>query len=264
MKMSEFKGAWALITGASSGIGKEFAIQLAAQGLNIVLVARRSELLESLSAKLKQDAGIKTLIVAIDLTEKESIKKLKSQIEDHGIKIRILINNAGTGQWGKFEKSSVENYRKMINLNTDVVVSMCHAFLPQLESHTNSAVINVSSPATYQPVPYMAVYAATKSFVHNFSQALHGEWKQRGILVQTLVPGPTDTEFDQKAGAYESAVTERGSVDKVVRLSIAGIETGHPVVIAAKGTFMQRLFGAVFPSAMVIREVGKMFKPPAS
>jgi short-subunit dehydrogenase len=125
-------------------------------------------------------------------------------------------------------------------------------------------VINVSSAAAYQPVPFMAVYAASKAFVQSFSQALHGEWKEHGILVQTLVPGPTATEFDAKAGAYESALTERDAPADVVRAALAGLERDVPVVNAAKGTYKQRVFAGLAPHAMVIREVGKMFRPPES
>jgi len=262
VKISELKGDWALVTGASSGIGHEFARQLARAGMNVVLVARRQELLENLAQALSSEHGVQTWIVALDLTQPGATEELKRNLSRAGIQIRLLCNNAGVGRWGHFEKTPDDVYRQMIELNTSVMVSMCQRFLPDLSSFPSSAVINVSSAASYQPVPYMATYAATKAFVQSFSQALYGEWKNRGILVQTLVPGPTQTEFDTKAGAYESALTKRDSPAEVVRASLAGLAKGSPVVVAAKGTYMQRAFAGLFPARMVICEVAKMFRPP--
>lgn len=262
VQISELKGEWALVTGASSGIGREFAAQLAAAGMNVALVARRAEMLEDLSRTLISKHGIKTLIVVLDLTKPTATDELKTRLSQAGIRLRLLCNNAGTGRWGRFEKTSEETYRHILDLNTRVPVSLCHLFFQDLTSFPTSVIINVSSAANYQPIPFMAVYAATKSFIQNFSQALYGEWKDRGVLVQTLVPGPTDTEFDLKAGAYESAVTKRDSAQNVVRASLEGFATGTPVVVAAKGTYTQRFFAGLFPPAMVIREVAKMFKPP--
>lgn len=262
IELAEYKNHWALVTGASSGIGKEFTEQLAKAGLNIVLVARRKELLDSIAASLQANYQVKTLVIASDLTKSGSIDQIKNQLLQQKIKIRMLCNNAGIGQWGRFEKAALENYQRIIDLNTNVLVSMCHEFLSDLVSHPTSVVINVSSAAAYQPVPYMAVYAATKSFVQSFSQALFGEWQKHGVYVQTLVPGPTDTEFDSKAGAYESSVVKKDSVKKVVETSLSNLASGNPVIVATKGTYMQRVFAGLFPPKFVIKEVSKMFKPP--
>lgn len=263
MKISDAKGDWALVTGASSGIGREFARQLARAGLHVVLVARRGGLLALLAQALQQEFGVRTRVVALDLTQSGAVAALKSQLAAEGIAIRLLCNNAGAGRWGRFELASADSYRQMTALNIDAMVALCRHFLPDLASFANSAVINVSSPAAYQPVPYMAVYGASKAFVQQFSQALHGEWRERGILVQTLVPGPTESEFDSVAGAYVSALDRRGTAEEVVTASLAGLAGGAPVVTVAKGIFKQRFFAGLFPPGVVIREVGKMFKPPA-
>jgi short-subunit dehydrogenase len=264
MKLSDIQGDWALVTGASSGIGHEFAAQLAQAGLNLVLVARREERLHTLAATLRQEYGIATQVVAVDLSETGAADRVKAALADTGIRVRLLCNNAGAGRWGRFESITVDDYERINTLNSTALVAMCHAFFDDLASFPGSAVINVSSAAAYQPVPYMALYAASKAFVQSFSQALHGEWKEHGILVQTLVPGPTDSEFDAKAGAYASAITQRDTPARVVRASLQGLEKGLPVVAAAKGTYQQRFFAGLFPPAMVIREVGKMFKPRES
>ena len=263
MNLSECKGHWALVTGASSGIGREFCRQLAAAGVNVVLVARTEKSLESLGAELSREHGTQTLVMATDLSQPDAAAGLKSRLAARDCKIRLLINNAAVGRWGRFEATRAQSYEEMIRLNTAAIVSMCHHFLPDLTSFPTSAIINVSSPAALQPVPFMAVYAATKAFVHSFSQALYGEWRDRGVLVQALCPGPTATEFDAKAGAYSSALTEaRGSPKPVVEASLANLAQDSPLVITATGTYKQRFFAGLFPAKMVIREVGKMFKPP--
>jgi hypothetical protein len=260
--LSAFKGHWALVTGASAGIGKEYAYQLAQAGMNVVLVARRGELLNELATELHEKFSVRTFTLALDLTQKKAVQELRKSLQEADIHIRFLCNNAGVGRWGRFENASVEVYQEMLSLNIGVMVSMCHQFMSDLVSFPSSVIVNVSSPAGYQPVPYMAVYAATKAFVQSFSQALHGEWGEKGVLVQTLVPGPTETEFDAKAQAYESALTKRGSTTEVVHASLKALSSGEPIAAATKGLYRQRFFAGLFPARMVIREVAKMFKPP--
>jgi uncharacterized protein len=262
MKLAEAKGHWALVSGASSGIGREFAIQLAERGVHVVLVARRHDRLEALATELRERFSARVCVIAADLTRRCIVDEVKARLAMEGIRIRILCNNAAFGRWGRFEETPPELYQEMIELNTTMVVKMCHAFLDDLSSFPSSLVINVSSPASYQPVPYMAVYAASKAFLQSFSQALHGEWKDRGVLVQTLVPGPTESEFDTTARAYESALVKRGMPGDVVRASLARLDSRHPVISSAKGIYKQRFFAGLFPPSMVIREVGKMFTPP--
>jgi len=264
MQLSDLTGHWALVTGASSGIGEEFAGQLAQAGMRLVLVARREERLQAVADALRVRYGAEVRAIVADLADTAAAARIRDELDAAGIRVRLLCNNAGAGRWGRFEDTQAQVYDELGTLNTTALVAMCRRFFDHLASFPSSAVINVSSAAAYQPVPYMAVYAASKAFVQSFSQALHGEWKEHGIVVQTLVPGPTATEFDAKAGAYESALkTERDAPADVVRASLAGLGRGVPVVNAAKGTYKQRLFAGLAPHSMVIREVGKMFKPPA-
>ncbi|MBN1932683.1 MAG: SDR family NAD(P)-dependent oxidoreductase [Desulfobacterales bacterium] len=262
MKLEEAKGNWALVTGASSGIGREFALQLAAVGMNMVLVARRKPLLDILGSKLSQRYEVRALILPVDLSRTNAISEIRSHLVTEGVKVRMLVNNAAFGRWGRFEATPAEVYEEMIRLNEMAMVSLCHHFLEDLSSFPTSVIINVSSPAAYNPIPYMAVYAATKAFVSSFSQALYGEWRDRGVLVQTLVPGPTETEFDTVAGAYASALKGRESTDTVVKTSLAHLAGDAPLVITAKGTYKQRVFTALFPVKMVIKTVARMFQPP--
>jgi uncharacterized protein len=262
MKITEWKGDWGLVTGASSGIGREFCIQLARAGMNLVLVARRKDLLDALAAELREAFGVNTLVISADLTDPAAVAEIKARLSTAGIKVRLLCNNAAFGRWGRFEANEADIYSRMVALNVSAIVTMCRQFLEDLTSFRTSAIINVSSPAAFQPVPYMAVYAATKAFVSSLSQALFEEWKDRGVLVQTLIPGPTDTEFDKRAGAYTSGLKGRDPVQKAVASSLQHLEKGSPVATSAKGTYVQKLFAATFPARIVVREVAKMFRPP--
>ncbi len=263
MRISEFKGYWALVTGASSGIGREFALQFAAAGMNLVLVARRKPRLDALAEELAERCDAQVRVVVADLAEPNAVADIRAIVVSEGCRIRLLCNNAAFGHWGQFESASLAACQNMVQVNIGALVSLCYCLLPELTRFSSSVVINVSSAAAYQPVPYMAEYAATKAFVSSFSQALHQEWKEHGVLVQTLVPGPTATEFDTVAGAYASVLTERGSAEQVVRDSLAHLARDAPVALSAKGTFKQRLFAALFPPSFVIREVARRFRPPS-
>jgi short-subunit dehydrogenase len=261
MRLDQAKGDWALVTGASSGIGREFAVQLAEAGMNIVLVARRRNLLEILNSELTQKYRIRALSLPVDLSHTDSISEIKSRLVIEGIKVRLLVNNAAYGRWGRFEATTAGAYEEMIKVNVMTMVLLCHRFMDDLISFPTSVVVNVSSPSAFNPVPYMAVYSATKAFVFSFSQALYGEWKDRGVLVQTLVPGPTETELGTAAAAYASILRSTRPVGEVVKASLAHLSGNDPVVITAKGTFKQRLFASLFPARLVIKIVAHMFQP---
>lgn len=263
MKLSECKGDWALVTGASSGIGAEFCRQLAAAGMNLVMVARRKSLLEDLSAELINQYGISTRILLIDLSEPNSAELVKKATAAENIKIRLLINNAAFGPWGSFEKTSFQTYEKMIQLIATTPISLCQLYMTDLQSFSSSLIVNLSSPAALQPVTYKAVYSAAKACLHNFSLALYGEWQNKGIKVQTLLPGPTATQLDILGGAYKSQLGEaRRPPTEIVKASIAQFNKDTPFVTTNKGTYKQRLFAGIAPVKMIVREVKKMFAPP--
>ncbi|NMQ27264.1 SDR family NAD(P)-dependent oxidoreductase [Candidatus Accumulibacter phosphatis] len=261
MHLEDLKGDWALVTGASSGIGQEFALQLAAAGVNLVLVARRADRLKSLATNLRARHGIEALDLPIDLAQAMAAEELHQLLQRQGIKIRLLVNNAALGHWAPFETGTTQAYEALIRVNALAVVNLCHNFLHDLASHHDSAIINVSSPAAYQPVPFLAVYAASKAFVHNFSQALHEEWRKHGVLVQTLLPGPTPTELPgAQAGTRGKGIGTTVGASYPVRLSLPHLAKATAVVTAARGTLWQRLF-ALLPAKFVIRQVSRMFSP---
>ncbi len=263
MNIEQLRGEWALVTGASSGIGREFCIQLAERGLRVVMVARREDRLQALQAELRARCGAQTLVLAQDLAAGDATARILARLQGHGVVPRMLVNCAAFGRWGRFEDASVDDYAAMLQVNVTALVCLTRGLLPLLAARTPSVLINLSSGAAYQPVPFMAAYAASKAFVHAFSQALHGEWAGRGVLVQALVPGPTATEFDDVAGAYASALAARGKPADVVRDALAALGRDAPVALNARGVWKQRLFAGLFPPRMVIAEVAKMFRPPA-
>ncbi|WP_022949368.1 SDR family NAD(P)-dependent oxidoreductase [Methylohalobius crimeensis] len=254
MRLEALQGHWALVTGASSGIGREFAVQLAAAGVNLVLVARRAERLRILAVELSETHGIDAFALPADLAQPGIAERLHRRLREEEICPKLLVNNAALGRWAPFEKSPADFYEEMIRVNAVAPVSLCREFMPDLASSGRGVIINVSSPAAYQPVPYMAVYAATKALLHHFSLALHEEWRGKGVWVQTFLPGPTPTKLE---GA-QAGIKGGSSATEMVRTSLARL--GHPLVIGARGTFLQRLF-VLLPTRFVLGRVGTMFRP---
>lgn len=227
------------------------------------MVARRKKLLDELSAELINQFGIETRVLLIDLSEPGSAEVVKKATVSENIKIRILINNAAFGPWGSFEKTPYQTYEKMVQLIATTPISLCQLYMNDLTCFPSSLIINLSSPAALQPVPYIAVYSAAKTCLHNFSLALYGEWQNKGIHVQTLLPGPTATQFDNLACAYKSNLgEERRLPSEIVTSSLAQFDHDNPFVTNSKGTYKQRLFAGIAPVKMIIREVKKMFAPP--
>ncbi|AXJ02391.1 hypothetical protein CYPRO_3157 [Cyclonatronum proteinivorum] len=191
----------ALITGASSGIGREMALQLAALGSKPVLVARRKDRLEQLADEIKTKFGIESLILASDLSKPHAAAALYSAVQEAGLKPDILINNAGFGFQGGFLKGDARTYHEMTMLNMTALTELTYFFLPAMVEQKKGGILNVASMAGFAPIPYFAVYAATKSYVNSFGCALWHEMKDCGVHVTTLCPGPVQTEFFEVSGA---------------------------------------------------------------
>ncbi|MBX3438486.1 MAG: SDR family oxidoreductase, partial [Planctomycetaceae bacterium] len=185
---------WALITGASSGIGREFAHQLAARGMHLVLVARRQELLEELSRELHTRHGTKTLIIVGDLAEDQFPQRMYEQVQSRGLRIQVLVNNAGVGHVGTIESVEVARMLHIIDLNIRALTELTYLFLRGMLERKEGAIVNVASVAAFQPVAYMPVYSASKAFVLHFTEALWAETRDQGVTIMALCPGTTQTE----------------------------------------------------------------------
>ncbi len=189
----------ALITGASSGIGEAFARELAARNTNLILVARSEDKLNQLAQELQEQCNIQAEIIVQDLSELDAAPTLFNQVEQLGLNIDLLINNAGFGDYGAFGDRPLDKQIEMIQLNITTLVGLTGLCLPMMKQRGSGNIINVSSIAGFQPLPYMSVYAATKAFVLSFTEALWAENKNSGVRFLALCPGPTESQFFQIA-----------------------------------------------------------------
>lgn len=220
--------SWAVVTGASSGLGEAYARQLAEQGANVVLVARSEDKLFNVSVELERTHGIQTLVLPFDLTDPADRFELIGRL-DH-LEVHTLVNNAGFATHGELVDLERDRISSEVQLNVAAVTELTHAVLPQMLSRDRGAIINVASTAAFQPIQKMATYAATKAFVLSFSQALWAETRQTGVHVLCICPGATETPFWSNAGAEEN-MTNRRSVDDVVATTFAGLRQRKPYVI---------------------------------
>jgi short-subunit dehydrogenase len=218
----------ALITGASAGLGVEFARQLSKRGQRLVLAARRKDRLDGLATELGNARA-----VAIDLSEAGSATKLLAEIEANGEQVETLINNAGFGLIGRFAELDATRLRQMIDLNVGTLTDLCRAVAPGMVAQKSGAILNVASTAAFQPGPNMAVYFATKAYVLSFTEALHEELKPHGIRVSALCPGPTRTEFGDVAGFGGNSLSDRFGMDapEVVAAGLHGLDQNRAVVV---------------------------------
>jgi short-subunit dehydrogenase len=218
----------ALVTGASAGLGVEFARQLSNRGHRLVLAARRKERLEELAAELGNARA-----VAIDLSKKDAATKLMADLAANGEEVELLVNNAGFGLIGRFAKADAKRLRQMIDLNVGTLTDLCRAVAPAMIERKSGGIINVASTAAFQPGPNMAVYFATKAFVLSFTEALHEELRPHGIHVTCLCPGPTRTEFGAVAGFGGSGMFERVAMEApgVVSAGLTGLDSNKAVVV---------------------------------
>ncbi len=217
-----------LVTGASAGLGVEFARQLAKRGQRLVLVARRKDRLDSLAAELGSARAVE-----IDLSAKGATTALVADIARNGETVDVLINNAGFGLIGKFAELDAAREREMIELNVGALTELCRAVAPGMIERKSGGILNVASTAAFQPGPKMAVYFATKAFVLSLTEALHEELKPHGVRVTCLCPGPTRTEFGDVAGFGGNGMFDRVAMESgaVVAAGLAGLDKNQAVVV---------------------------------
>ncbi|MDO3626788.1 SDR family oxidoreductase [Mucilaginibacter sp. BT774] len=225
---------YALITGASSGIGRSFALQLAQEGYHVMLTARSGPNLKDLAEYIRSNYKVGTNILALDLSKVNAAARIKQWCEELDIAPSILINNAGFGLWGDFPELDLEEQVNMHRLNTEALIRLTHTMLPLLAKNEKSYILNVSSTAAYQAVPTLSIYAASKAFVLSFSRALCYELKQTGISVSCLCPGPTDTGFAKRAGLdalADLAEKFNMSPDDVAAAGLKGLFKGKAEIV---------------------------------
>lgn len=227
--------SYALITGASKGIGKAIALQLAARKKDLLLVARSEEQLQQLVQQLQSQFGIKAQYLALDLSVPGAAAQVKNWTSENQFVVDVLINNAGYGLSGPFEQYSLTDHQNMMQLNMNVVVELTYHFLPQLKGQPKAYIMNIASSAAYQAVPFLSLYAASKSFVLQFSRGLSVELEGSTVSVTCISPGATDTNFVDRANVGAKGLDMAKKVnmkpEDVARIAVDSMYKGKTEVI---------------------------------
>ncbi len=255
----------ALITGASSGLGAEFARQLAPRASTLVLVARRADRLDALKRELDRP-GLTIHVRQADLSVSADVDALLAWLAATGVPVSFLVNNAGLGDHGRFEASDWERVRQMLDVNIGALTKLTHGLLPLLRRQPRAAILNVSSIASLMPIPKMAVYAATKAYVTSFSEALRAELRASGVRVTALCPGPVSTEFGQVAerrhapDPIPAPEIMKVPAEKVVSDAIKAVEQDRPRVIPGWFVAFLMILTASVPMAILRLAMKKQAK----
>ena len=254
----------ALITGASSGIGVQLAEQYAANGIPLLLVARRQVELEAVAANLRRRFPVRVEVLATDLSAIDAVPTLVAEVERRGLRVGHLVNNAGCGLFGHVQDNDPQRQAALIQLNVATLMRLTRAYLPQLIA-TRGSLLNVASTADFQPLPRMAVYGASKAFVLNFTEAIAAETRGTGLRVSCLCPGATETPFHATAGSLDSQMHQRRmpSAAWVAAVGYRGLQRGKVVVVPAFGDWALTQLIRLLPRWMVRRIVNGVMAPAA-
>jgi len=229
-RTSDFKGKWALVTGASAGIGAALAREFASHGANLILTARRKDRLEALALELSA-RGVQVRTTAADLYDPASPQQIYEATEGAGIPVDILINNAGLGQFGAFAESPIEQELSQVRVNCEAMVHLSRLFVPRMIERRRGWVMIVASTASFQPIPFFGTYAATKVFDRFFSEALAAEVEEFGVKVTALCPGPTESEFWDVSRAHTFKRNIQPTAE-VAKIGVDALASGRRTVIA--------------------------------
>ena len=250
-----------LITGASSGIGAEFARQLAARGSDLVLVARRQDRLDALAAELSAAHGVRAESIAFDLARDDAGAALAAEVAAHGLTVTSLVNGAGFGTWGRFDREDPARLRQELAVDVTSLVDLTRAFIGPLQAAGTGVLINVASTAAYGPIPGMAVYGAAKAFVLSFTEALWHESRGTGLRVLALSPGATRTEFFAVVGTEDAASgTSMQTPQEVVATALRTLDrrSPPPSVVSGRANRLMTSAGRLVPRRQAVMLMGRM------
>jgi short-subunit dehydrogenase len=259
--MNQWHGKWALITGASAGIGTALARELAAGGTNLILTARRRDRLAGLAGELSAKHDIRTLVCVADLAQPLGAQEIFSFTESKNVVVDLLVNNAGFGAYGEFPKVRLDKLLEMVQVNVSAVVHLTHLYLPGMIARRSGDILILASTAAFQAVPYITTYAATKSFDLSFAEGLAEEVRPYGVRVCALCPGSTETEFFQVAGQRNHTRRAPETAEKVAHVGLKGLATGKSVVISGFKNWLGAETLRLAPRRMVTRIAAGMFRP---
>jgi short-subunit dehydrogenase len=254
--------ATALITGASAGLGRELARLFAADGHDLLLVARRLPALQTLCTELKQQHSVKARAIACDLGSKSELDALLSQVQN--LELDYLVNNAGFGTVGSFAQLAAEREVAMIELNVTALVRLTRTVLPSMLQRQRGRILNIGSTAGFQSGPYMATYYASKAFVNSFSEALSYEVRGTGVSVTASCPGPTLTEFGAVSGVDKSRLFQLGaaSADRVARAAYRAMQRGRPIAVHGFMNWLMVQSQRLSPRALIRAITALLNRPP--
>lgn len=260
--MNDFRGSWALVTGASGGIGEALARDLARRGANVILTARSAGKLEKVASEMRAAHGIETRVLAADLSSEAGIWNLVGLVDALGITVDHVVANAGFGGFGEFTAQSEREQLEMVMLNCGALTVLVRHFLPGQLARKRGGAILVASTASFQPTPLYTVYGATKHYVRALGEALAGELAGTGVKVSVLCPGPVATGFQSRAGAQIAKAQERAvlSAEETARIGLDGYARGRVVVVPGR---MNRVLAAVstsLPNRLVVPATFRMMR----
>jgi hypothetical protein len=258
-----WSGKWAIVTGASAGIGAALAEELALGGTNLALTARRKDRLDTLAQRLAATYKVRTEVFPADLTDPSAPEKLLAFTEEKGIEIDLLINNAGFGQYGEFHSVEQQRLLDMVQVNCSAVVHLTHLFAQGMVARRRGDILILASTASFQAVPYISTYAATKAFDLLFAEGLAEELKPYGIRVCALCPGSTESEFHTVAG-QDKFIRNMETAKKVAHTGLKALAAGKSYVISGLGNYLGAHGERLVPRRFVTRTAARMFKPLVS
>jgi uncharacterized protein len=257
---ARWSGKWALVTGASAGIGVALAKELAAGGTNLVLTARRKDRLEELAATLRAEHKVKTEVFVADLADPLAPEEIFAFTKEKGIEIDLLINNAGFGRYGELPSVEKQLLLDMVQVNCLAVVHLTRLYLPEMVARRRGDVLILASTASFQAVPYISTYAATKAFDLLFAEGLAEEMKPYRIRVCALCPGSTESEFHIVAG-QEKFLRSAETAEKVAHTGLKALAAGRSYVISGLGNYLGAHGERLVPRCFVTKIAASMFKP---
>jgi uncharacterized protein len=257
----DWQGKWALVTGASAGIGVALANELAAGGTHLVLTARRRDRLEELARTLGQRYGIRTAVFDADLAKSDAPQKIYDFTKQQGPDIDLLINNAGFGQYGELTQVPAQRLLDMVQVNCAAVIHLSRLYLADMVARRRGDVLILASTAAFQAVPYISTYAATKAFDLLFAEGLAEEMRPHGIRICALCPGSTESEFHAIAGQEKFTSMNQETAQKVARIGLQALAAGKSYVISGLGNYLGAQSQRIVPRRLVTRIAANMFRP---
>jgi short-subunit dehydrogenase len=258
--VKDFSGKWALVTGASAGIGIALARELAGHGAKLILTARRKERMEALALEFAEK-GAEVRIVTADLNDPAAPQQIYDATEGSGLTVDILINNAGLGQFGNFAQSPVEQELSQVRVNCEAMVRLTRLFVPHMVERRRGWIMILASTASFQPVPYLTTYAATKAFDRFFALGVAAEVARFGVKVTALCPGPTESEFFEVARSESFMPGGRQTAEEVARIGVEALARGKHTVLPYFGGKVITVLARILPVGLITSQVEKRARP---